>query len=97
LELFVPRKTALFLTIGCVLLSYPAFAGKLTEGRVIKIIRDVKVVDPAAGNRPANGSARADVFTNHANYTGCGGHGSTTGTFGGQGANTYLLNGPPGY
>jgi hypothetical protein len=33
------------------------------------------------------GEAPADVFTNHANYTGFGGNGSTTGTFAGAGAN----------
>ena len=33
------------------------------------------------------GNAPADVFTNHANYTGFGGNGSRTGTFAGAGAN----------
>jgi hypothetical protein len=33
------------------------------------------------------GEALADVFTNHPNYTGFGGNGSTTGTFAGAGAN----------
>ncbi len=33
------------------------------------------------------GKAPADVFTNHPNYTGFGGNGSTTGTFAGAGAN----------
>jgi hypothetical protein len=33
------------------------------------------------------GKAPADVYTNHANYTGFGGNGSTTGTFAGAGAN----------
>ena len=33
------------------------------------------------------GKAPADVFTNHPNYTGFGGNGSTTGTFAGSGAN----------
>jgi len=33
------------------------------------------------------GEAAADVFTNHPNYTGFGGNGSTTGTFAGAGAN----------
>ena len=44
-----------------------------------------------------NGLAPADVFTNHANYTGSGGNGSTSGTFAGQGANTHPLSGAPGY
>lgn len=45
-----------------------------------------------------NGPAPVSVFTNHANYTGFGGNGSTTGTFGGQGAVTQALSaGPPGY
>jgi hypothetical protein len=33
------------------------------------------------------GKAAADVYTNHANYSGFGGNGSTTGTFAGAGAN----------
>jgi hypothetical protein len=33
------------------------------------------------------GKAAADVYTNHPNYTGSGGNGSTTGTFAGAGAN----------
>jgi hypothetical protein len=33
------------------------------------------------------GKAAAEVFTNHPNYTGFGGNGSTTGTFAGAGAN----------
>ena len=39
----------------------------------------------------------ADVFTNHANYTGFGGNGTTTGTFAGAGANRPqpLANAPP--
>ncbi len=45
-----------------------------------------------------NGLAPASVFTNVPNYTGSGGNGSTTGTFGGQGAVTQSLSaGPPGY
>jgi hypothetical protein len=44
-----------------------------------------------------NGSAPVDVFTNNANYTGFGGNASTTGTFGGQGANTHPLSQAPGY
>jgi hypothetical protein len=44
-----------------------------------------------------NGPAPADVFTNNPNYTGFGGNASTTGTFGGQGANTHLLSQAPGY
>ncbi|MDP9339855.1 MAG: hypothetical protein M3P45_13420, partial [Acidobacteriota bacterium] len=40
-----------------------------------------KVVVTIGGSNPA------DVYTNHANYTGSGGNGSTTGTFAGAGAN----------
>ena len=43
------------------------------------------------------GPSAADVFTNHPNYTGFGGNGSTTGTFAGKGANTHPLSGAPGY
>ena len=44
-----------------------------------------------------NGPAPANVFTNHPNYTGSGGNGSTTGTFAGQGAVTHSLKGAPGF
>ena len=44
-----------------------------------------------------NGPAPANVFTNHPNYTGSGGNGSTTGTFAGQGAVTQPLSGKPGF
>ncbi len=44
------------------------------------------------------GSAPANVFTNHANYMGFGGNGSTSGTFAGQGANNPKpLSQAPGY
>ena len=43
------------------------------------------------------GPSAADVFTNHANYTGFGGNGLTTGTFAGKGAVTHPLNAAPGY
>jgi hypothetical protein len=42
-----------------------------------------------------NGATPANVFTNHPNYTGFGGNGSTSGTFGGQGAVTHPLAGGP--
>jgi hypothetical protein len=43
------------------------------------------------------GSKPADVYTNHANYTGFGGNGTTTGTFAGAGANNPqpLSSAPP--
>ena len=44
-----------------------------------------------------NGPAPANVYTNNPNYTGFGGNGSTTGTFGGRGAITQPLSGSPGY
>lgn len=44
-----------------------------------------------------NGPAPVDVFTNHPNYSGWGGNGSTTGTFAGQGATTSPLSGKPGF
>ncbi|HLW35179.1 MAG TPA: FecR domain-containing protein [Chthoniobacterales bacterium] len=43
------------------------------------------------------GPTAADVFTNHANYTGFGGNGTTTGTFAGKGAATHPLSAAPGY
>jgi hypothetical protein len=44
-----------------------------------------------------HGPAPASVFTNHPNYTGFGGNGSTTGTFAGKGATTQPLNAAPGF
>ena len=43
-----------------------------------------------------SGPAPASVFTNTPNYTGSGGNGSTTGSFGGQGATTKPLGAGPG-
>ncbi|HEY0369871.1 MAG TPA: FecR domain-containing protein [Chthoniobacterales bacterium] len=43
-----------------------------------------------------NGPAPANVYSNHPNYTGSGGNGSTTGKFAGQGATTQPLNALPG-
>ena len=51
---WMPKKKTVLITIGCLVFGCPVFAGTLTEGRVTKIIRDVKVVDPAAGARPAS-------------------------------------------
>jgi hypothetical protein len=39
----------------------------------------------------------ANVYTNHPNYTGFGGNGSTTGTFAGAGATTSPLSLAPGF
>ena len=44
-----------------------------------------------------HGPAPAHVFTNHPNYTGFGGNGSTTGTFAGKGATTQPLSAAPGF
>ena len=44
-----------------------------------------------------NGSAPGNVFTNHPNYSGWGGNGATSGTFGGQGVITRPLKDGPGY
>lgn len=52
-------------------------------------IRDGKIVT-------ISGSGPASVFTNHANYSGSGGNGSTTGIFGGTGATTQPLSAGPG-
>lgn len=44
------------------------------------------------------GTGPANVFTNHPNYSGFGGNGTTTGTFAGQGATTQPLSAlPPGW
>ncbi|MDQ6861646.1 MAG: hypothetical protein M3032_10900, partial [Verrucomicrobiota bacterium] len=42
------------------------------------------------------GPAPANVYTNNPNYSGSGGNGSTTGTFGGKGATTAPLSAGPG-
>jgi hypothetical protein len=44
-----------------------------------------------------SGTVPANVFTNNANYSGSGGNGSTSGTFGGRGATTQPLSNAPGY
>jgi hypothetical protein len=62
---------------------------KTIQGNTVTI-RDGKVVT-------ISGPAPASVFTNNPNYTGSGGNGSTTGTFGGQGATTAPLANGPGY
>jgi hypothetical protein len=61
---------------------------KNIQGNTVSIL-DGKVVT-VGGNAPAN------VFTNNPNYTGSGGNGSTTGTFGGKGATTAPLSAGPG-
>ena len=43
------------------------------------------------------GTAAANVYTDNANYTGSGGNGSTTGTFGGKGATTQGFSGRPAF
>jgi hypothetical protein len=48
------KKAFFVLATGYLLFSTPVFAGQLTDARVTKIVRDVKVVDPAAGTRPAS-------------------------------------------
>jgi hypothetical protein len=62
---------------------------KTIQGNTVTI-KDGKIVT-------ISGPAPASVFTNIPNYTGSGGNGSTTGTFGGQGATTAPLSSGPGY
>jgi outer membrane biosynthesis protein TonB len=62
---------------------------KTISGNTVTIF-DGKTVT-VLGNGPAN------VFTNNPNYSGFGGNGGTTGTFGGQGATTQPLSNGPGY
>jgi mannose-6-phosphate isomerase-like protein (cupin superfamily) len=56
---------------------------KIIAGNTVNIFNGVVVT--------VGGSHPASVFTNNANYTGFGGNGSRTGTFGGAGANNPLL------
>ncbi len=62
---------------------------KIIAGNTVNIFNNVVVT--IGGANPAN------VYTNHANYTGFGGNGSRTGTFGGAGANNPqpLSSAPP--
>ena len=55
---------------------------KIIAGNTVNIFNGVVVT--VGGNHPAS------VFTNNANYSGFGGNGSRTGTFGGAGANNPL-------
>src|SRR5207302_11194603 len=55
---------------------------KIIAGDTVNIFNGVVVT--VGGNHPAS------VFTNNANYSGFGGNGSRTGTFGGAGANNPL-------
>jgi hypothetical protein len=55
---------------------------KIIAGNTVNIFNGVVVT--VGGNHPAR------VFTNNANYSGFGGNGSRTGTFGGAGANNPL-------
>ena len=60
-------------------------SAKILAANSITILDDVVVtVGNIADENPAS------VYTNHANYTGFGGNGSTTGTFAGSGANDPL-------
>ncbi len=62
---------------------------KTIQGNTVTI-KDGKIVT-------ITGPAPASVFTNNPNYTGSGGNGSTSGTFGGKGATTAPLSSGPGY
>jgi hypothetical protein len=55
---------------------------KIIAGNTVNIFNGVIVT--------IDGKTRASVFTNNANYTGFGGNGSRTGTFGGVGAKNPL-------
>jgi hypothetical protein len=62
---------------------------KTIAGDTVTIV-DGKVVT-------VHGPGPVSVFTNHPNYTGWGGNGSTTGTFAGNGAVTQPLSNKPGF
>jgi hypothetical protein len=67
------------------------------NGNSVKTIKGDTVAIFNGKTVTVNGPAPASVFTNHPNYTGWGGNGSTTGTFAGQGATTHPLNTGPGF
>ncbi len=74
------------------------FVGNVTlSGNSAKIIAANTVIINNGKIVTILGPSAADVFTNHPNYTGFGGNGSTTGTFAGKGANTHPLSAAPGY
>lgn len=61
------------------------------SGKSVKRIAGDSVTIKNGKTVTVNGPAPANVFTNHANYSGSGGNGSTNGQFGGAGATTQPL------
>lgn len=67
------------------------------SGAGTKIIAGKTVTIDNGKTVTIGGSAAANVYTDNANYTGSGGNGSRTGTFGGQGATTQGFSGRPSF
>ncbi len=72
-------------------------ANTTLSGTSVKTIAAQTVTIDNARTVTILGPAPAQVFTNVPNYNGFGGNGSTTGTFGGQGAVTVPLGAQPGF
>ena len=51
--MFQRRLSLIIIATSCTLPSYPAIAGPLTKAEVTKIINQVSLIDPHAGERPA--------------------------------------------
>ncbi len=77
LQLYAPGSNGTVNFIANVSLN--GAGAKTIAGNTINIFNGVVVT--VGGSNPAN------IFTNHANYTGFGGNGTLTGTFSGVGAN----------
>ena len=87
LQLYAPGSNGTVNFIANVTLS--GAGAKIIAGNTVNIFDNIVVT--------IGGSNHASVYTNHANYTGFGGNGTRTGTFGGAGANNPqpLANAPP--
>ncbi|HEY0369869.1 MAG TPA: hypothetical protein VGC85_09750, partial [Chthoniobacterales bacterium] len=66
------------------------------SGNSVKHIQGNTVTVVNGKTVTVQGPSAANVYTNNPNYTGSGGNGSTTGTFGGKGATTQPLASGPG-
>lgn len=67
------------------------------NGNSVKTIAGNTVTIDNGKTVTVNGSSAANVYTNHPNYSGSGGNGSTSGSFGGKGAVTQPFGNSPAY
>jgi len=88
LKLYAPGSNGSINFTADVTLTSPSTAAIIAANKVT-IFNGVTVT--------IGGTIAASVYTNIPNYTGSGGNGSTTGTFGGAGATTSALSGAPSF